>query len=420
MPKIFIDRTPLKRYPEFRRIWLSYGVSAIGTQLSTVAVAYQVYILTKSTVDVGLISLAQLGPAILAPVIGGAIADSMDRRKLLVITSLLAFVSAGLLGVNASLHHPMIWAIFVLAAIAQGVQGIDSPARTSLMMSIPESDLLVSASALRSVLGQFASVAGPAIGGVLIVIIGTKGVYWINAFSFLVVIRAVVSVSAHTPKAGMTKFSFQSIADGFRFIKDRQAIQGCLVSDLNATILGMPTSIFPALALVQFHGGSKTVGILYAAPGAGAAMATFFSGWTSRIRRPGLAIIVSIVIWGAAITAFGFAKSLVIAVIMLAIAGFGDQVSAIFRASIIQIEASDQLRGRVTSLQQACNASGPRLGNTEAGLVAGFSTPQISVISGGIGSLIGIAIIAAAMPKFLSYEIKRKRSEIEIDSGPSK
>jgi MFS family permease len=418
VPKIFIDRTPLQRYPEFKRLWLSQGVSAIGSQLAIVTLAVQIYRLTGSTIDVGLISLIQLLPAIFGSIVGGSIADAMDRRRLLVITGTLATISAAMLGINAMRHHPIIWVIYLLAAISAAIQSVDSPARTSLLMSIVDRELLVPANALRGVLGQFAQVVGPSIGGVLLAVLHVSIVYWINAASFLVVVGAMFTISAHEPKGGTTRFGMRSIAEGIRFLKGRQALQACFFADLNANILGMPTAVFPALAVVQFHGGSKTMGILYAAPGLGSVIGSAFSGWTLNIRRPGRAVLICITVWGLALAAFGLATSLVVAVIFLAIAGFADQVSAIFRGSIIQSEAPDRLRGRISAIQQASNQAGPRLGNGEAGLIAGISTPQISVISGGLASVVGIAVIALTMHKFSRYELQHLKSETVLDEAP--
>lgn len=418
MAKIFIDTTPLKRYPEFRRMWISQGISTIGSQLAVVGLAVQIFTITHSTIDVGLISLVQLFPALFGALIGGSIADAMGRRKLLIITGLSATVAASLLALNSLRHHPIIWLIYVLAALSAVIQSVDSPARTSVLMSIVDRDLLMSATALRSMLGQFSQIIGPTIGGVLLAVVHVDVIYWINAGSFLVVVVTVLTISAHVPKGGATRFGLRSIVEGFQFLKGRQAVQGCFIADLNATILGMPTSIFPAIAISQFHGGSSTTGLLYAAPGIGSAIGSSFSGWTMSIRRPGYAVCVCIAIWGVALTAFGFSTSLALAVVMLSIAGFADQISAIFRATIIQYEAPDRLRGRLSSIQQAVVQSGPRLGNTEAGIVAGYSTPQISIVSGGLGCVLGIAIVSLFMPKFVHYELGKKERVNELSTEP--
>ncbi|HVB07054.1 MAG TPA: MFS transporter [Acidimicrobiales bacterium] len=411
MGKFFVDTTPLRLYPEFRRVWIGAAVSAVGSQLAVVAVAYQVYRLTHSSLDVGLISLVQLGPSLVGSVLGGSIADAFDRRRLLLFTgSTMAVVSCGL-ALNAARHHPSLLLIYVLAGANAALQGVDGPARQALLISIVERELLISANALRQLIGQVSQVLGPSLGGILLAAFGVEIVFFLNAGSFVVAVGAVLTVGAHPPLGGATRFGLRSIAEGFQFLKGRQAIQGCFIADLNATILGMPTALFPALATVQFHGGAGTVGLLYAAPGAGAVVASAFSGWTRRIRRPGYAVCVAIVCWGVALTAFGFARQVVLAFGLLAIAGGADVISAVFRSTIIQTETPDRLRGRLTSIQLAVVQSGPRLGNAEAGLVAAASSNQLSVVSGGLGCIVGIAIVARLMPRFIRYELGRDEHE---------
>ena len=414
MAKILVDREPLRRYPEFRRLWISQGISSIGSQLAIVTLAVQIYELTHSTIDVGLISLVQLLPALFGSLVGGSIADAMDRRRLLIITGSCAMVVAALLAINATGRHPLLWVIYLLAALAAVIQSIDSPARTSLLMSIVDRELLVSANALRGVLGQFAQVVGPSVGGILIALFHVAPVYWINAASFLAVIIAVSTISPHEPKGGATRFGVRSIAEGISFLRGRPVLQSCFLADLNANILGMPTSLFPALATVQFHGGSRTVGLLYAAPGIGSVIGSTLSGWTLNVRRPGRAVIACITLWGLALAGFGLVHALVGAIVLLAIAGFADQISAIFRGSIIQSEAPDRLRGRISAIQQASNQAGPRLGNAEAGFVAGIFSPEISVVSGGFGAVIGIMMIALSMRGLARYELRRGGVEHEI------
>jgi len=409
--RVFADTAPLRvRY--FRRLWLGYMVSQTGSQITVVAVAYQVFLLTHSSLDVGLVSLAQVGPAIVGPVLGGSLADAIDRTRLLLgIQVIMACCSAGL-AVNA-LGHPALWPLYILPALITGLNSADSPTRTALMMNLVGREHFVSANVLRQSVQQTALVVGPAVGGVLLAAFGVKVVYWIDVVSFGASITALISLPGVPPEGGGTRFGLRSVAEGFRFLRGRQAIQGCFIADLNATILGMPTALFPALGLIAFHGGARAVGLLYAAPGAGALLATVFSGWTGSIRRPGWAVVAAIVVWGCAITLFGVVPWLALALVLLAVAGAADVISAIFRNSIIQLEAPDRLRGRLSSIQTAVVQSGPRLGNTEAGAVAALSSAQISVVSGGLGCLAGIAVIGCLMPKFLHYRIGLPEAEPE-------
>jgi len=401
--RVLPDIGPL-RLPHFRRLWLGYLVSQTGAQLTVVAVAYQVFQVTHSSLDVGLVSLAQVGPAIVGPIVAGSLADAVDRRRLLlVIQVLLAGCSVGL-AVNAA--HPALWPLYVLPALIAGLAGADNPSRVAIMMNLVDREAFVSANVLRQSVQQVALVAGPALGGILLATAGAQIVYWADVASFAASFVALVRLGPGHQAETVTRFGFRSIVEGFGFLRGRQAIQGCFVADLNATVLGMPTSLFPAVGLVAFHGGAQAVGYLYAAPGVGALLGTVLSGWTSGIRRPGRAVVVAIAVWGAAITAFGLVPWLGLGLVLLAVAGAADVISAIFRSTILQLETPDRLRGRLSSIQTAVVTTGPRLGNAEAGLVAALSNVQVSVVSGGLGCLLGIAVIGKLMPRFLSYRIE--------------
>lgn len=412
MPRMLVDIEPIRAYPEFRRLWFGYAVSSIGTQMSVVAIAIEVYRITGSNLDVGLISLIQLIPAIIGSLLGGSIADAMDRRKLLVFSGgTMAIVATGL-ALNAQQHHPLLWLVYVLAAVNSAFQGVNGPTLTAVLLSIVDNDMMVKANALRQLSAQIASVLGPTLAG-LVLFAGVHTVFWVNAGTFAAAILAVLTVGSHSPVGGRTKFGLRSIGEGISFLKGRQAIQGCFIADMNAMVLGMPTALFPALALHHFHGGNGIVGILYAAPGFGALLASGMSGWTPRVRRPGRAVVIAVTVWGLGLTGFGLVSYFPLAVLFIAIAGGADVISAVFRSTIIQTQTPDRLRGRLSSLQQAVVTSGPRLGNGEAGIVAALTSTQFSVVSGGLGCVIGIAIIAKAMPKFVNYELSESRELLD-------
>jgi MFS family permease len=265
--------------------------------------------------------------------------------------------------------------------------------------------MMAKANALRTLSQQIASVAGPSIGGVLIAVAGVHVAFWVNAATFLVAVSTVLTIGSYPPQGGGTRFGWNSISEGFAFLKGRPSIQGCFIADLNATVLGMPTALFPALALHHFHGGSTTLGLLYAAPGIGSTVGSLLSGWIANVRLPGRADVIAITIWGVGIVGFGLAPWLAVAVILLAVAGGADVISAIFRSTIIQTETPDRLRGRLSSIQLMVVTSGPRLGNAEGGLVAAATNAQFSVASGGLGCVVGIGIIARLLPQFLKYQL---------------
>ena len=412
-----IDIEPLRRFPYFRRLWLGLAVSHVGSQLALVAVFYQVYLLTGSSLYVGLVSLAQLGPALVGSLLGGSLADAIDRRRVMVVSQLsMALCSVGL-ALNSLGGKPALWPLFVLAAVSAGFAGVDGPARTAMMINLVSWDSIPAANALRQLLGQFSLVLGPALGGLLLAHFSVPTVYWIDALSFAAAIAASIAVPARLPEGSATKFGLRSILEGFRYLRGRQAIQGCFLADLNAMILGMPLALFPAVALSRFHGGPEVLGYLYAAPGAGAFIGMLLSGWTVRVSRLGRAVVLAIAAWGVSIAAFGLSPWLWLALLMLAIAGWADVTSAVFRNTILQVESPDRLRGRLSSIQLAVVQAGPRLGNVEAGVVAALVGAQASIAIGGIGCVVGIAAIARLMPRFSAYVMRASSVQDESETA---
>jgi hypothetical protein len=220
---------------------------------------------------------------------------------------------------------------------------------------------------------QFGAVAGPAAAGLLLAGAGIRFVYWVDVATFGASLLAVFLISAQRPAGGARRPGLRSIIEGFGFVRGRQAIQGAYLIDINAMVFGMPRALFPALASTVFGGGAATVGFLYAAPGAGALVGALTTGWVGRIRRQGLAVIIAVIVWGLAIAGFGLVSWLPAALVLLAVAGWADVISAVFRNTIIQLAAPDALRGRLSGLQMAVVAGGPRVGDFEAGAVAGWA-----------------------------------------------
>lgn len=410
MAKIFVDVSPLLRFPQYRRLWTGYAISAIGNQFTTTAVAYQVYLITHSSFDVGLVSLIQLAPAILGPMIGGALADAFDRRRVLVVTAVCMALCSLSLAWNAQRGHPALWPLFLVPGVAWLFQGISGPTSTATQMTLVDKSSMVAANVLRQIIQRLATVIGPTLAGLLIATGGVRIAYWIDAFSFLAAVLAVSSLKPLPPQGGGTKFGMKSIAEGFAYLKGRKVIQACFFADLNATILGMPNSLFPAIALTQF-GHLSTVdhaqifGLLVAAPGFGALLGSLLSGWTTEIKRQGLAVLLAIGLWGAALAGFGLSHLLPVSLLLLAVAGWADLVSASFRNTIVQVEAPDRLRGRLSAISATVVQSGPRLGNFEAGGIAAISSVEWSIVSGGLGCILGVLLLAKFIPSFARYEL---------------
>jgi MFS family permease len=402
--RIFIDLTPLRESRDLR--WLLGGqlVSLLGNQLTAVAIPYQVYVLTHSSLDVGLVSLAQLIPLLICSLYGGTVIDATDRRKLLIRVELvMALCSAGL-GINTDVGARL-WPLFVLPAIASGLTGFDNPTRNAIVPRLVRTEQISTASAMVQVLNQVGVIVGPAMGGLLLAGAGADFVYWFDAATFLVAIGAAWTISPQPKSEGATRPGLRSIAEGFRFIRHRQGIQGAYLIDINAMVFGMPRALFPAMAVTVFHGGATTVGFLYAAPGVGALVGALATGWVTRIRRQGLTVIVAVMVWGGAIVAFGFTSILPLGLLFLAIAGWADVISAVLRNTIIQLSVPDRLRGRLAAIQIGVVQGGPRLGDLEAGAVGNAFGNEISVVSGGLACIAGAALLAWRMPGFRKVEV---------------
>lgn len=398
-----VDITPLREVPGYRWLYAGMLFAHAGRQLTVVAVPFQVFALTGSTLAVGMLGLAQLFPLLIVSVIGGALADAMDRRRLLVVSQVvLAGTAAGLLW-NSVSDAPVIWPLFVLSALNAGVSAIDSPARHAILPGLVGRTLLPSALALNQTLTNIAKAALPALGGLLIAAAGLPLSYGVEATMFLIgalLIRNVPEIPTDTVRR---KVELSSIAEGFRFLRARRVIQAALLIDLNAMVFGMPTALFPAIGTEVFGGDAFIVGLLYAAPGMGALVGALTSGWVSAVRRQGRATVVAVVGWGLAMAVFGLSRSLGLAMVMLALAGAADVVSAIFRGTIIQLTAPDELRGRMSSMHTAVVAGGPRLGDLEAGVVAALTSVRFSVVSGGLLCVLGALAIGRWAPEFVKY-----------------
>lgn len=401
--RFLVDVTPLRRSPGFRWLFSGLALAWFARQVTVVAVPYQVYQLTGSTLLVGLLGMAQLVPLLFTSVIGGALVDSVDRRKMLVLAQLGLLVTALGLAWNAAASEPRVWLVFVLSALNAAISAVDSPARSASVPALVGRELLPSALALSQTLGNVAKTVGPALGGVLIARTGMTTTYLVEAMALAVGAGLMLRIGPLDPEGGGTRFGLASIAEGYRYLRDRRILQANFAIDLNAMIFGMPQALFPAIGETVLGGDATTVGLLYAAPGAGALLGAVTSGWVGSVRRQGRAVVIAVLFWGASITAFGLSRSLPVALVFLGLAGAADVVSAVFRTTILQLAVPDKLRGRLSSVHIAVVSGGPRIGDFEAGVVASLTTPAFSVVSGGIACIVGALVIARTMPELPRY-----------------
>jgi MFS family permease len=404
--RFVVDIRPLRESRDFRRLWFGTGISAIGSQITTVAIPYQLYQETGSTLLVGLLGIAALVPLLVVPIYGGAVADAVDRRRMLLLSDVaLLAVTAGLL-VNALLPSPAVWFLFVAEGLGTAAYGFQRPARNALTPRLVPDDQLLAAITVEDVVFTLARVAGPVFGGGLISIAGLPGAYAIDIATFGASLVAIWLLPPVPPAHDADRPSLRSIADGFRYVLRKEVLLGIFLVDTIVMIFGMPRALFPAFA-EQLGGGAGALGLMYGATSAGAFAASVTSGWMMTVRRQGLAVCVAAAAWGVAIAIAGFAEALWFALLFLAVAGAADFVSAVLRGNILLTETPDSMRGRVSGIELAQVAGAPEIGNVEAGIVAELTSVRASIVSGGVLSVVGTAVVALAIPALVRYEARR-------------
>jgi MFS family permease len=406
--RITVDIRPLRTSRDFRRLWFGTGISAIGSQITTVAIPFQLYELTGSTLLVGLLGLAALVPLLTVPLYGGAVADAVDRRRLLLLSDVaLLLTTAGLL-VNALLPDPRVWVLFLGEILGTTAYCFQRPARNALTPRLVPDDQLMAAIAVEDVVSTLARVTGPSMAGVLIAAFGLPIAYAIDIGTFAASLFAIWLLPAAPPSPDADRPSLQAILDGFRYVGKRQVLLGIFVVDTIAMIFGMPRAVFPAFA-EQLGGGAGLLGLMYSATSFGALAASLTSGWMLTVRRQGLGVCLAAAGWGVAIALVGLAEAAWFALFFLAVAGAADFVSAVLRSNILLAATPDAMRGRLSGMELAQVAGAPELGNLEAGIVAELTSVRASIVSGGILTVVGTAVAAVAIPALVRYDARRPR-----------
>jgi MFS family permease len=385
--RIAADITPLRESRDYRRWWGGYMVSNVGSQVTIVIT--------------GLVTVV---PLIIFGLLGGSIADAVDRRRLMLTTSTILTVLSALLVVQAGLHVNRLFVIYILVGAQAGVFSIDSSARGAMLPRLIRRELMPAANALGQISQNTALTTGPLLAGVIVGTLGYAYAYGLDAVSFVAILYALSRLPPVPPEEGVAKAGLKSVVEGLRYLAPRKNLMMTFLVDINAMVFGMPRALFPALAVRTFHGGAGTAGLLYAAPSIGALVGAGLSGWSGRVRRQGLAVLVSVGVWGASIAVFGFAREIWFGLAMLAIAGAADMVSAIFRNTILQVATPDSLRGRLQGVFIVVVAGGPRFGDVEAGTVASLAGTEFAVVSGGIACLVGLVALSAKYRSFARYD----------------
>jgi MFS family permease len=400
------DLSPLSRHRSFRLLWFGQLVSQAGTQVRVVALPYQIYLLTGSSLHVGLIGLFQAIPLLALTLFGGVIADRVDRRRLLIATQSGLMATSLALAVATQFGFTELWLLYALTALSAGFSAIDQPTRGALVPTLVDRADLPAAIALNQMLYQTAAVVGPALGGVVIASYGVAAAYWLDAVTFAAAIAAAAAIRAPARAAVVHLPILQSLAEGVRYVAGHRLLLSSMSMDLAAMLLASPRALFPFYAEQVFKVGAQGLGLLYAAPGLGALIAVFTSGWVGRVRRPGAAVLMGVCAWGIAIAAFGLMTEglFLLGLVLVALAEAADLVATIFRHTILQGVVREELRGRLTAINGMFVIGGPNLGQVRAGVVAAFASPQFAVVSGGlmcVAAAIGIALWA---PELLRYD----------------
>jgi MFS family permease len=410
LSRFALDLTPLRDYPAFRRLWFGQGVSFIGTEIAEVALAYQMYQLTGSKLAVGLISLTHLVPLVTLTVIGGAIADAVDRSRLMLLQQIGMVCGSVGLAANAALDNPHVWALYASQLVISSSFSIGVGAQRSMTPQLVDESNFIAASALNSVTSQFGAVGGPAIAGVLLKFVELKWIYLADSISYVGALIAVALLPRLIAGEGADRPSWRTIKAGFRYVRHQPVILGFFLVDTTAMIFGMPSALFAPIASDRF-GDPSLVGYLYMAPAAGALLVSLLSGPLRHVRRQGLGVILTASLWGAAITAFAFAHEFWVALILLGLAGFGDQISAILRSVMLYRITPSKMLGRVSGIEFMQVAAAPSIGNLEAGALANATNLTVAIASGGILCVVGCGVLAFLFPALARYDASKPVAE---------
>jgi MFS family permease len=407
---MMLDTRPLKVVP-FRRLWVSTAVTAIGSQLTAVAVPKQVYDITSSSGYVGLAGAVALVPLLVFGLWGGAIADTVDRRKLLLISNAGIALTSLALWVQAAVGLNSVWVVLLLLAVQQGLFAINQPARSASIARLVPAALLPASNAIYSTVFNFGAVLGPLLAGAFIPVLGLSTLYLIDAIGLCVTMWAVWKLPPLPPLGGRARRAgMADVIDGFRYLGVRPVLLASFLLDIIAMVAGMPRALFPEMAERTFGdppGGGVALGWLFAAIPIGAVICGLVSGWLSRISRHGVAVVIAVCAWGVAIAGFGLSHSILWAALFLGLAGAADMVSMVFRGSILQSAATDEMRGRMQGVFTVVVAGGPRLADTLHGVMGAAIGTTATVVGGGILVVVLAIIAAALLPAFRRYRAPR-------------
>lgn len=412
MPRVLIDLRPLRESRDFRRLWAGSGLSTVGSQMTSFAVALQVFTLTHSSVAVGAVGLAIAVPAIALGLFAGSVVDAVDRRTVVLVGSSANAVVSVVLAVQAFAGLNQLWLLYCLVVVQSSLASVNGPARRTFMPRLLPPERVQAGAALTMFAMHAGVIAGPALAGVITAAWGLKVCYLLDAVSYGAALYGVGRLPPMPPLGAAVRPGARAVLDSLRFIGRSRVLTGALLSDLSATVLGMPFALFPAINAAHFGGAAETLGLLTSAPSVGGVLGMTLSGAFGNVLRPGRAMLVAGGVWGAGIAAFGAVHMFWLALVCLAAAGVGDSLSVVFRTTMIQLATPDGQRGRVSAAEFVVGAGCPQLGNFRAGLVGSLTTPSVSAIGGGIATMAGALVIGLALPAFTKYRLTSSKVEV--------
>jgi MFS family permease len=410
LTQLRLDTRPLRTSRDFRLLFVGSSISRLGSMVTYVCLPFQIKLLTGSYLLVGALGLVELAPLVVFGLYGGALADAVDRRRMVLLTEVALLVMSGVLMANALLPAPRLWPIYVFAFVAAGLDGLQRPSLDALLPRIVAHDELVAAGAVNGLSMSLATMAGPAAGGVLIATVGVWSGYAFDVLTFAGSLLALAVMHAVPPPEGAKRPSLRGIGEGLGYAWSRKDLLGTYLVDLSAMFFAFPYALFPFVA-DALH-ARWALGLLYSAGFVGGALATATSGWTRHVHHHGRAIVYASGVWGVAIALFGLAHDIWLALVMLAVAGAGDMVSGIFRQLMWNQTIPDELRGRMAGTELLSYSVGPQLGQVRSSLVAQWTSLRVSIVSGGIACVAGAFVLAAALPTLWTYDYRTDENAV--------
>ncbi|MFJ2894830.1 MFS transporter [Streptomyces sp. NPDC087218] len=418
------DLTPLRSHADFRLLWIQGLVTYFGSFMALIALPLQIKELTGSPLAVGAMGAVELVPLVVFGLYGGALADAVDRRKVILATEAGLGVLALVLLVNAALPSPLLWPLYVVAAGVSALSGLQRPALDSLMARIVPHEQLTAAAALNSLRWQFGAITGPAVAGLVVAYAGHATAYTVTVATFAVSVLLCLRLAPAPPVRDNAKPSLRGIVEGARYAWSRPVLLGTYAVDMAAMFFAFPNAIFPFLA--DDLDADWSLGLMYAADSVGSLVLGLTSGWTSRVRRHGLFVVFGAAVWGLAIAGAGWFGNVWLVLVCLAVAGAGDMLSGLGRSTIWNQTIPEELRGRLAGIEVLSYSVGPQLGQVRAGAMAGWTGTRAAIWSGGVACVASVALLAATLPKLLTYDSEtdedavRRRAQREAEGpGPA-